>query len=222
MSEYCVYKHTFPNGKVYIGITSRPPHRRWAKGQGYHQQPLMYRAILKYGWDNIKHEILQTGLSKEDAEQSEIELIKSSKSNQKEFGYNVANGGNTIGTMSEETKKKISQTLKGVPKEKPPFAGKKHTAEAKAKLSAKRKGKNNPMYGKHISEETRLKMSESHKNCSLCKPIICLETGEIFVSASDASRKMGLSQGNISNVARGVRKHTKGFHFEFVNQGGAH
>ena len=33
-SEYSVYKHTFPNGKVYIGITSQPLGKRFNGGSG--------------------------------------------------------------------------------------------------------------------------------------------------------------------------------------------
>ena len=33
MSEYSVYKHTFPNGKVYIGITKQNPLKRRRKRQ---------------------------------------------------------------------------------------------------------------------------------------------------------------------------------------------
>lgn len=29
---YSVYKHTFPNGKVYIGMTGQEPEKRWANG----------------------------------------------------------------------------------------------------------------------------------------------------------------------------------------------
>lgn len=110
---YCVYKHTFPNDKVYIGITSMNPLKRWASGKGYRNQPRVYNAILKYGWPNIKHEILLDGLSKGEAEQKEIELIAYYKSNQRDFGYNIDNGGNTPGMMSEESKLKISASLKG-------------------------------------------------------------------------------------------------------------
>lgn len=65
MNDYYVYKHTFPNGKVYIGITSQKPENRWNSGKGYlrkingkYAQPLMANAVIKHGWDNIKHEIL--------------------------------------------------------------------------------------------------------------------------------------------------------------------
>lgn len=32
---YCVYKHTFPNNKVYIRNTSVNPVKRWENGYGY-------------------------------------------------------------------------------------------------------------------------------------------------------------------------------------------
>ena len=113
MMLYFVYKHTFPNGKIYIGITDQKPERRWRNGIGYRRQPYVYNAIKKYKWVNVKHEILFSGLSQEEAKKKEKELIAKYKSNQKAFGYNIANGGNSIGTVSEETKKKISNSLKG-------------------------------------------------------------------------------------------------------------
>ena len=222
MKEYCVYKHTFPNGKVYIGLTCMKPEERWHSGWGYRVQPCVFNAIKKYGWANVQHEILKQNLTKEEAEELEIEMIAKYKSNQRKFGYNVANGGNSTGTMSEETKKKISNTMRGVPKARPPFEGKHHTDESKKKLSQKRLGELNPMYGKHVSDETRKKMSDAHKNGSLCKPILCIETGEIFVSSSEVARKMNLSQGNVASVARGTRKHTKGFHFKYLENGSTH
>ncbi len=33
--KYCVYMHTAPNGKVYIGITSQKPSQRFGRGRGY-------------------------------------------------------------------------------------------------------------------------------------------------------------------------------------------
>lgn len=90
---YTVYKHTSPNGKCYIGITSNNPLIRWSNGNGYSGQPYFFRAIMKYGWDNIKHEILFSDLSKEEACQKEIELIKFHKSNNPNYGYNISTGG---------------------------------------------------------------------------------------------------------------------------------
>lgn len=112
--EYCVYKHTTPNGKVYIGQTCRQPDIRWANGFGYKHQ-MFYNAIQKYGWDNIKHEILFDKLSKEEADAKEIELISYYDTTNPEKGYNLAFGGvSTTGVKcSEETKAKISKANKG-------------------------------------------------------------------------------------------------------------
>ena len=76
MNEWIVYQHIFPNNKSYIGITSQKPEYRWgAKGENYNSQPLMASAIKKYGWDNIKHLILFTDLTAEEASKKEQELI---------------------------------------------------------------------------------------------------------------------------------------------------
>lgn len=55
--------------------------------------------------------------------------------------------------MSDETKRKISEALKG----------RTLSEETKRKISEARKGKKNHLYGKHRSEETRRKISESCK-----------------------------------------------------------
>lgn len=194
------------------------PERRWNNGYGYKRQPYFMNAIRKYGWDNFKHEILFIGLDKEEAERKEIELIAQCRSDEKAHGYNVEHGGNSSGKMSEETKRKISKSLKGRHTDVAPWLGKHHTAETKRKLSEMHKGSKNPMYGKHASEETRRKMSEAQKRGKLCKHVLCVETGETFVSASEAARALGLSQGNVSAVARGERKHSKGYHFKYIEE----
>ena len=91
--EYSVYCHTFPNGKKYIGISS-DCENRWRNGKGYETQPKMDRAIQKYGWENIKHDIVLSGLSKEQANELEKYLI--AELNTIQNGYNVTIGGDTV------------------------------------------------------------------------------------------------------------------------------
>lgn len=94
MSKYSVYKHTSPNGKVYIGITKRIPKHRWGKnGRGYRNNKYFYSAIIKYGWDSFTHEILYSGISKEEAQRMEIDLISKYNSANGDFGYNLSLGG---------------------------------------------------------------------------------------------------------------------------------
>lgn len=142
---YKVYKHeNLINGKVYIGITSMNVNKRWENGNGYSRQPLFWRAIRKYGWHSFSHEVLFDGLTKEEAEQKEIELIADHKSNNPKYGYNIQNGGNTLGKHSEETRKKISASNKG----------RVITPEQRLKIS-------NTLKGRKLPPETRKKISES-------------------------------------------------------------
>ena len=108
--------HKCPNGKVYIGITSRRPKARWVCGNGYIKNEHFYRAIQKYGWENIEHIIVEQNLSKNDAAELEIKLIKEYKSNDYKFGYNMSSGGEFGGSgviVSQETRAKLSQKRKG-------------------------------------------------------------------------------------------------------------
>lgn len=120
--------------------------------------------------------------------------------------------------LSEETKRKISKPPKGRNKGVAPWLGKHHTAETKRKLSEAHKGPENPMYGKHAPEETRRKMSEAQKRGKPCRHVPCVETGETFVSATEAAKALGLPQGDVPAVARGERKHSKGYHFRYVEE----
>ena len=78
MSEntWCVYKHIFPNGKVYIGVTGQEPKERWDNGMGYQTNRKMFFDIVQFGWNNINHEILFSNLSEGEAKDKERELIR--------------------------------------------------------------------------------------------------------------------------------------------------
>lgn len=113
---YCVYKHTNKfNGKVYIGITSQHPEKRWKNGYGYEGNEYFYRAIQKYGWDKgFEHEIVVDGLTKEQACAIEIELIQAYDSTNHNSGYNFSSGGdcgNAGCSRSDEWVKKMSIAL---------------------------------------------------------------------------------------------------------------
>lgn len=89
--QYCVYVHTFPKGEKYVGITSRQPELRWMRGRGYFGQ-WVFSAIEKYGWDNIEHNIVATGLSEAEARSMEHALIDKYHSWCPGFGYNDVGG----------------------------------------------------------------------------------------------------------------------------------
>lgn len=198
--SYTVYKHTAPNGKVYIGITSIAVNRRWSNGKNYLGCVCFNRAIQKYGWDNIQHEILFTDLTKEEAEQKETELITFYHSNNPTFGYNIANGGNHCGKHSEETRRKIGMSQIGNKR----ALGIKRTEETKKKISEAHKGK------KHGTEHNK-RMGEAHMH-----PVICVETGITYSSVKMASEKTGINKNCISHACNGRNKSAGSFHWKFA------
>ena len=149
-----VYIHIVnENNKCYIGQTSRNPKDRWeSNGKGYYTQ-VVYRPIEKYGWDNISHIVICNRLTQEEVDEMEVALISILKTTNIEFGYNVANGGDGKGKHSEESRKKMSESKKGM----------RHSEESRKKMSEAKKGEKSHMYGKHLSEETKKKMSEAQK-----------------------------------------------------------
>ena len=113
---YSVYMHTNKvNGKKYIGITSQKPYKRWRGGHGYCGCRHFYNAIQKYGWENFSHDILETGLSKEDAEQREKDLIQFYDTTNYERGYNISIGGEGVNILqhTDEWNRKISESHMG-------------------------------------------------------------------------------------------------------------
>lgn len=110
---YKVYCHTCPNGKVYIGITGQDEKIRWNWGNGYTGQ-LFGRAVKKYGWKNIKHEIICVCETLEEAYEKEMSLIAEHDSTNPLHGYNCDKGGNgsTGHIVREDAREKISKRNK--------------------------------------------------------------------------------------------------------------
>lgn len=228
-STYSVYMHVSPSKKVYIGITCQKDlNRRWQNGQGYRTQIRFYRAIQKYGWDNFEHIVLLNGVTKREAEEKEIELIKKYDSVNPQKGYNIENGGNCMGTHSEETKLKISMAQRGEKNHafgKPsPTRGRKASPETVEKNRQAHLGQPSWNKGKRLSEEQRKNMGryvrtpESIQKMreGLSRSVRCVETGVIYPSCTDAGIDTGVNKGSISNVALGKRKRAGGYHWEYV------
>lgn len=212
--EYCVYVHTFPDGKVYVGMTSQNPVRRWAKGQGYQLQKVLYDAILKHGWDNIKHEIVFDGISKEEACQKEIELIAYYNSTDPKCGYNKSFGGALphLGLRhTEEARRKMSKALKGkYVGEKNHLYGTHFTEEHRRKISEANMGRSSWIKGKHMSEEHKRKIGEKRK-----KAVICIETNVVYISSIEAEEDTGITCKNIRACCQGTSKTAGGYHWAY-------
>ena len=100
------------NGKVYVGQTIQVLAKRRKFHFGVKSNTIFSKAISKYGKENFVFEVIETLTSKEELNEREKYWIKFHKSTEREFGYNMLEGGNSF-TMSEEIRKKISAGLKG-------------------------------------------------------------------------------------------------------------
>ena len=238
---YLVYKHTTPSGKVYIGITGKTAEVRWDNGRGYQKSPYFWRAIQKYGWDNIKHEILHEGLTKEQACEYEKRYIEEYNAIDGRFGYNQRTGGETGFVLNEEVRKRMSENKKNFYKMHP----------------EKRKEMAEWATGRSPSEETRKKMREAHKGMGptdehkkkmreaykrkliedeafhQARVQLCREIGKarsrsveqidangivvaVYESIKAASRATGINYGNICNVCRGRAKTVGGYGWRYA------
>lgn len=153
---------------MYVGITGKGAIHRWSKG--YRHCTKFYHAIKKYGWNGFDHRVLVDNITKEEAEEIEMNLISDLMLQCDLYGYNIQNGGGAP-AMTDETKNKIAEANRG------------HGY----------RGGGSP---KH--------------------PVLCVETGQIFESCSDAARWCGSNSSHISNACRGKFEKTKGFHWKYA------
>lgn len=186
--NYVVYKHTCPNGRAYIGITKQNLERRWRSGTHYDYNRRFFLEIVKYGWDNFKHEVLERGLSYEAAKQKETEYIEKFKTADERFGYNQTLGVGGKGfRMSLEAREKIRKAN----------TGRKHTPEEIEKMRQIQKGR--WLGGKSPSAK---KVYQYDLEGNFIKE---------WDSQSDAARFYHCCQTKISECTRGKKKQIKGF-----------
>ena len=189
---YSIYVITSPSGLQYVGLdkngSDRVRFRDHIKRRNSKKFNYPIRnAIAKYGKENMKFEITEDGLTREEAQVRECFWIKELNT-MKPNGYNLTSGGEVSKTycdevtqkisksrtgfkMAEETKQKIAKTLKGrvfsdehrVRLSKA-LTGYKRSDEERKNMSLIKKGKPNfKNRGRVVSEETKRKIGQLNK-----------------------------------------------------------
>ena len=160
-----IYKTTcLINGKIYIGRHEGKENDNYL-GSGI----LFTNALKKYGKENFKREILRRCYSQHELEIWEYFYIKVLKSQNPEVGYNIADGdvnssrGNPARRPEVREKMKESAKIRFCNPENNPMYGKHHSEEARRKIAEKR-------LGISWTDEQRKKMSEQRKGKKRNKP----------------------------------------------------
>lgn len=191
MENYTIYKHTSPSGKVYIGQTKRDVEKRWNNGNGYATSPHFNRAIKKYGWNNIQHEIIATGLTKKEANWLEQYLISYYHSNEGQYGYNLTRGGDGSNgrLITEEERARLSEAHKGH----------KASEETKQKMSEAQKkfyAANPEAYKKRHVKRKKIAVDMLDMDGNYIKT---------FKSAKDAAQEINTYPTNITKCCKGKK-----------------
>lgn len=202
MIEGVIYRYKSPSGKYYIGQTVVEEQRRGVflnpncryggskidnARKKYGPENFEYTVLVKVDGDNPEEvkkylNILETGF---------IKMYDSYKN-----GYNSTEGGDS-GCRCEETKEKISKSLKG----------KKRTEECKRRMSLSKKGKPH----KPFSEETKKKISEALKGNKICLGKKLSEETKKKIGDANRGRKISEEQKKrISETLKGRPSNRKG------------
>lgn len=112
----------------------------------------------------------------------------------------------------------------GLVGESAPMYGKRHSEETKKKISNSLKGDKNHFYGKNHSEETKNKISNTLKgrgsggNNPSAKKVLCVTTGETFDCVKDASTKYNLSHSALCNCCKGRTRTCGGMKWKYIKE----
>lgn len=208
-NTYAVYCHYFPNGKVYVGLTCNGDNieekRFGHNGSKYKRQTLVYRAIEKYGWENIEHIIIARNINKESAINIEKDLIALYRSSEREYGYNISPGGEEGSYHSEESRKKMSEQRKG----------KKKSEEHKRKIGEAHRGmKMSDDFCKKMSEIAKNRHHDTTKDPrNMAVLQYRISDGQLvnrYLSIAEAARQTGASKSHISECAKDKRRQELG------------
>ena len=184
--------------KIYIGQTKNGYRKRFIQHLCPKDgSPRLSASVHKHGKDSFSCELLDIAFSQEEADIKEKMWIAALGTYKEKNGYNLSLGG-CIGQFNRETL---------------------------AKMSASKTGENNNFFGKKHSIEARRKMSKWKKehyqlqNHPRSKRILCIETGKIYECVVEAGADTGANHHHIGAVANGRygRKTAGGYHWKWIN-----
>lgn len=261
MKKLVIYKVTNKiNGKIYIGQTQDFLKRQCARKIGAEsgkKKSYFDLAIIKYGWENFIWEIIEECQSNLELDEREKYWIRFYQSQNKNFGYNLADGGKTSrgSRRTSEQKLKFSlifkekykngeigglnrgmtteQLLKSLETRRRRYLDgkysrthKKFSEESKDKMSKiikkqYKNGERTPYWlNKPRSEKTKLKIKKTllgSKHKTTQRKVVCITTGIVYESISEAARQNNISQSGISYALRSKYGYFKKLYWKYFD-----
>lgn len=202
----------------YVGQTTQTLEKRFRKGTNYKSCPKMNEAITIYSWGSFKLKETIITDSQDKADQVEKYLV--GKYNSIINGYNINYGGKKHFKVNKETKKKLSNALKGnhnglATEFKKGYDYKRKNTKmkliSKIKLSFANKGKHNSPETEFTHERTALgnnprarPVKQYDKNYNLIKKYSC---------CAEASLETGIPASSIRSCRNGNQKQAGGYYW---------
>lgn len=234
----CIYLWTnLVNGKKYVGQTTCFRHRMSQYRSGSFNVRLR-KAINEYGIDNFEITILERDINSDNLDEREQYWLDYYKSYDEQYGYNICQFASSTRGYKHTPEQIMAKRLR-VTGEGNGMYGKKHTkewckehsdwmkekwkdADYRQSWVDRMSGENNyfygkhfygelnPMYGKHHSQQTKDKISQSRGTS-----VRCIETGIVYPSMAKAAKAVGVTRCVVSEaIYKGYR--AGGYHWEKI------
>lgn len=205
------------NGKKYVGYTTKElserikGHIRKSKNKrDKHYFYLFQNALRKYGPDNFAWEILHSCDNLDEVTKMEISFIKELNTISPK-GYNLTEGGNG-GIQSQETKDKISQSLKRhfeINGWKDNVSKETRSKAAKEAWTTKLKNGYIPRKDFKLTEDSKNKISETKNSLNKLRWLNVNTNEMVELSLTKMAKYCNLSIGTFSHLKSGRSKSTK-------------
>lgn len=218
------------NGNFYIGQSNNIK-RRFVEHKNLNKRGcrLLHAALKKYGVENFSFEVVEE-CREDELDKREIYYIETLMP-----AYNIAAGGK--GKRGVHVSDEVKEVLRKHAKEQWANRTEEQKNEIiKHNLVGPRKGHEvsehtrellrNHNLGKKQSDETVKKRQETMRKkkeagwkkdgSKTWKPVICIETGEVFQSVKESAERFGIRPAAVSSVLCRRRKTAGGYHFEYA------
>ena len=193
--DFIFYMHRCKvNNKRYIGATTQKSVlKRWKNGKGYAFNSELTLDIQTYGVDNFEH----IELLRQTCTISEAKVIEENYISKYKPEYNQVVRG--IKIISPNATKSMREKMKSNPE----------WCKAKVKDCLNWQ-KEHPEESKRLKQQNAKKATEQRK-----RKVICVETGIVYESATEAARQTNSLQAKITECCRGNRNKTNNLHWKY-------